>query len=172
MIRATVSAWPFMYMFNPSINISSSSSSQSWSPKLITIITIITKTHQGNCVCLAIYTPNPRQPSNNSTASHQASLVRILKFVPVTTITFNCTIAWESWGHVICFLPIMLSIEYRLIYALWPCTQICFPELQSFQKKKCFLLKREHSSIDFSYRFLNDGDDNIWQLSVGANIDA
>ena len=66
----------------------------------------------------------------------------------------------------------MLSIEYRLIYALWPCTHICFPELQSFQKKKCYLLKREHSSIDFSYRFLNDGDDNIWQLSVGANIDA
>ena len=66
----------------------------------------------------------------------------------------------------------MLSIEYSLIYALWPCTQICFPELQSFQQNKCYLLKREHSSIDFSYRFLNDGDDNIWQLSVGANIDA
>ena len=66
----------------------------------------------------------------------------------------------------------MLSIQYRLIYALWPCTKICFPELQSFQQKKCYLLKREHSSIDFSYRFLNDGDDNIWQLSVGANIDA
>ena len=93
---------------------------------------------QGNCVCLAIYTPNPRQPSNNPTASHQASLVRVLKFVPVTTITSNYTIAWESWGHVICFMPIILSIEYRLIYALFPCTQICFPELQSFQKKKCY----------------------------------
>ena len=66
---------------------------------------------------------------------------------------FHLTIAWESWGHVICFLPIILSIEYWSIYALFPCTQICFPELQSFQKKKCYLLKREHSSIDFSYRF-------------------
>ena len=40
------------------------------------------------------------------------------------------------------------------------------------ENEMLFTFKRKHSSIDFSYRFLNDGDDNIWQLSVGANIDA
>ena len=133
MIRATVSAWPSTQQTQTSTY----HRHHHHSPRLIIIITVmIIKPHnhddQGNCVCLAIYTPNPRQPSNNSTASHQASLVRILKFC----FCNNFSIFENLKAMLICFYAnnLMISIDYRIIYTLCPCTQICFPELQLLER--------------------------------------